>query len=91
MRDLEGGTLHFRSDPGSGFALKIRAEALRWVWLEKNGQACARKKWDLRGGTFTWKLLRGFSEQGEHKRDSGSSSGSSKCHLAFQHGEGSGV
>lgn len=60
--------------------------------MAEKGQACARKKWHLRGGTFTWELLRCFSEQSEHKRDSGSSSSSSsKCHLAFQHGEGSGV
>lgn len=58
--------------------------------MAENGRACARKKWDLRGGTFTGKLLRCFSEEGEHKRDSGSSDGS-KCHLALQHGEGPGV
>lgn len=63
---------------------------MRWVWLKTARRARVKEKWDLRGGTFTWKLLRCFGEQGEHKRDSGSS-GSSKCHLAFQHGEGSGV
>lgn len=34
MRDLEGGTLLLRSNPGSGFGLKRRAESLRWVCLK---------------------------------------------------------
>lgn len=42
MRDLEGGTLQFRPDPGSGSGLEIRAETLRWVWLKTARHACVK-------------------------------------------------
>lgn len=58
---------------------------------KKTARRARVEKWRLRGGTFTWKLPHWFSEESEHKRDSGSSSSSSKCHLVFQHGEGFGV